>query len=520
MPVEEHDDPDVAMGSAGVSSRSLRHQANQALQLGDIAKAVDLYEKAVSMSPADLQLRIEFGFLLWRTYDFQRGSEILRELVEDARTGISTLKSISKHFFEAGFYRRAAMTMQVAAERDSTDLEAIELYAGALERDNQIELAREQANRARELDPASVRATRLLAHLDKRAGAFASAVARLQAHLESYQSELDWRLRYELAASLDRLEHYDEAWRQLSLAKEQLASATQPHLRKSYRIRRRQWELLKLVTEVDLRRWRCEATSLAEKRIALLAGFPRSGTTLLEQMLASHESCVATDETGILASQFTAPMIWQSETASDAIIELRSLEEDQLVAGRESYFRMTQAFLEGPIGERLLVEKDPMMTPDLALPLRLLPEAKILMPLRDPRDVMISYYFTMVPLNWNSAPATSIAEACRFYHDCMRHWLVFRQQESFSWHELRYEDLVTRPEDTLRTTATFLDLPWDAAMLDRSRRSERKAVRTPTYDDITKPVTARSVGRWKHYARYLEPATKPLTPFLRALGYD
>ena len=102
----------------------------------------------------------------------------------------------------------------------------------------------------------------------------------------------------------------------------------------------------------------------------------------------------------------------------------------------------------------------------------------------------------------------------------MRHWLVFRQQESFPWHELRYEELVRRPEDTLRRAAVFLDLPWDAAMLNESRRSARKAVRTPTYDDMTKPVTARSVGRWKHYAKHLEPVAEPLAPFLRAFGYD
>lgn len=236
-------------------------------------------------------------------------------------------------------------------------------------------------------------------------------------------------------------------------------------------------------------------------------------------MIASHESCVATDETGVLASQFTAPMIWQAATAADAIIELRSLENDQLVAGREAYLRMTKAFLGESVGDRLLIEKDPMMTPDLALPLRLLPEALILMPLRDPRDVIISYYFTMVPLNWNSAPATSLLEACRFYCDCMRHWLVFRQQETFPWRELRYEELVTRPEDTLRQAVTFLDLPWDTAMLDQNRRSARKAVRTPTYDDITKPITDRSVGRWTHYAKYLEPVAGPLAPFLQTFGY-
>lgn len=132
---DEHNDTDVPTGAAGASLRSVQHDASAALQLGDIAKALAVYEAAVARSPSNLQLRIELGFLLWRTYEFERGRQVLCELVEDSRTGISSLKSIAKHFFEAGFYRQAAMTMQVAVERAPGDTVAIELYAGALERE-------------------------------------------------------------------------------------------------------------------------------------------------------------------------------------------------------------------------------------------------------------------------------------------------------------------------------------------------------------------------------------------------
>ncbi len=245
----------------------------------------------------------------------------------------------------------------------------------------------------------------MLAHLDKRAAKYERAVARLQDYLATYSSDGDWRLRYELAGSLDRLAKYEEAWTQLGLAKAQLASQTKPHLRNSYAIRKRQWELAKEITDADLTRWIRDGERLKDSplRLTLLAGFPRSGTTLLEQMIAAHSACIGTDESGILSSQFIAPLVWQAKSAADAIIEIRSFDADQLRAGRETYERLTRAFLHESLDGRLLIEKEPLLTPDLAIPLRLFPDASLLMPLRDPRDVILSYYFTMVPLNWNSA---------------------------------------------------------------------------------------------------------------------
>lgn len=142
-----------------------------------------------------------------------------------------------------------------------------------------------------------------------------------------------------------------------------------------------------------------------------------------------------------------------------------------------------------------------------------------MMPLRDPRDVAISYFFTMVPLNWNSAPSSDIVETARFYHDVMRHWLLFRNRLPWPTIETRYEDLVDDNVAETKKLTRFLKLPWDDAMLDTDRRSQHKVVSTPTYDDITQPVYRRGVGRWKNYRRHLEPALEILNEYAAELGY-
>jgi hypothetical protein len=166
------------------------------------------------------------------------------------------------------------------------------------------------------------------------------------------------------------------------------------------------------------------------------------------------------------------------------------------------------------------VEKNPLQTADMPVSMRLFPEARWLVALRDPRDVVLSYLFTLIPVNWNSAPATNVLEACRFYADTMRHWLWWRERLEWPAMETAYERLIADPTGESRRVAEFLGLSWSPSMLDERHRSERKAVRTPTYIDVTKPLYRRSIGRWRNYRQYLEPGLKILEPFVKAFGYE
>lgn len=493
-----------------------------AAKTGDLDTAAALALSAADRRSDNLALLYECGSLLWESYHFSEAEAIFTRLLQDERATIAQCKSIAKRYFGAGRFAASAATLQAAIHRGDEDVELLELYAGALERDHQVEAAAEQAERALARRPGSARAVRLLAHIDARSGRYESAVERLRRCLFDFPSSDDWRLRYELASALDRLQDFSAAWGELVLAKQQLAEATRERLRESYLVRRRQWEAAAAITDADLARWRRDAAGLDEPphQLILLAGFPRSGTTLLEQLLAGREDCIGTDETGVVAAQFTADLIWRAPTLADAIVEVRGFGLDQLRAGRREYLRCTEAFLGEPVGDRRLIEKEPLLTADFLVPLRLFPEASLIMPLRDPRDVLVSYFFTMVPLNWSSAPATTIVESAKFYSDVLRHWILLRGRVPWTTCELRYEDLAADPSETIRRLTDRLDLARDESMLDDARRSERRAVRTPTYVDVARPISTRAVGRWKNYAQELEPALGILAPFISEFGYE
>ena len=84
--------------------------------------------------------------------------------------------------------------------------------------------------------------------------------------------------------------------------------------------------------------------------------------------------------------------------------------------------------------------------------------------------------------------------------------------------ECRYEDLIESPEQETRGIAAFLGLDWSADFLAHHKAAPR-AVGTPTYDDVSKPLYTRALGRWRNYEAWLEPHLHHLEPYLEAFGY-
>jgi hypothetical protein len=237
-------------------------------------------------------------------------------------------------------------------------------------------------------------------------------------------------------------------------------------------------------------------------------------------MLAAHSSVLTTDETGIIRSQFVEAIIMAAESAEAAFAEVRDFDFEQLEAGRAFYFRATEAHLGEQIGARTLVEKDPLATCDLGFILRLLPEARVIFPLRDPRDVCVSVFFTLVPLNADSAPALDLESTCMAVALTLRLWKYWRNALAQRWVEVRYEQLVRDPRSELDKVVQTLELPWEEQMLAPRRRHPARGVRTPTYADITQPLYTRAIGRWRNYARWFEPHFASLAPLSKEFGYD
>ncbi|MFD0893824.1 sulfotransferase [Luteolibacter ambystomatis] len=496
----------------------MRAEAEQALQRGDIHEALSLWSliTAGNASPDDL---LTHAGILQHVYRSAEAAPLWDRLLAHPDATPDQWLMAAKRFFQDGRFAACARFTARAwqAVPDSPDIAV--LHASALERCGELEEAARVASALLAAHPLHPRLVRQLAHLERREGRFETARERLERQLQHHTSHDDWRLRYELAAIYDRLGGFTEAMRELELAKRQIARESAA-LRPEWRaMTTRQWEVTRGITPERLARWQREAPQ-PPRRICLMAGFPRSGTTLMEKVLTAHPGCIGTDESGVLATQFRTPIVFGARSTAEVLVELDGYDEASLAAGRDVYFHCTADVLGEEPGDRLLLEKDPLLTPDLALPLRLFPEARILMPLRDPRDVLVSFYFTIVPLAPNSVAAASLADSALYLTEVMRHWLLWRERlDPARWMESRYEDLLAHPEARTRELAAFLGLDWRPEMLAHHQAADARPIGTPTYDDVSKPLYTRSLGRWRNYLPWLEPHLETLRPVLDAFGW-
>ncbi|MGA9780227.1 MAG: sulfotransferase, partial [Verrucomicrobiia bacterium] len=185
------------------------------------------------------------------------------------------------------------------------------------------------------------------------------------------------------------------------------------------------------------------------------------------------------------------------------------------------YFHSMELCLNNTIDDRLLIDKNPPITLLLPAFIRIFPEIKILIALRDPRDVVLSCFMQCyVPVTSGNVTYLSLEETTEGYAHMAEEWKVLSALIKNPWLEVRYEDVVADLESMSRRVLDFLGVSWDASVLRFDEHARSKRVRSPTYADVTQPVYKRALGRWRNYRKYLEPCLHRLEPFVKALGYE
>ena len=319
----------------------------------------------------------------------------------------------------------------------------------------------------------------------------------------------------------DKAGRYDDAFDALTRAKKIFSGAATPYLDDAWNIARASGRTIATITPEHCQRWAAAGKDLTllAGDLVLLTSHPRSGTTLLEQVLDSHPAPSA--PTNYKSCPRWCTRRWGKKTGRRIRCpkSWTAAPLDVLNELRQAYWNSMEGALREPISGRLLIDKNPELTMLLPLVARVFPEMKILFALRDPRDVVISCFTQQLPFNAVSVHYLTLEGTAKKYVKMMQAWLKIRDMLRNPWIEIRYEDMVADLEAQARKVLEFLGLPWDERVLDYHRRAQQKHVHSPTYEAVTKPVYTSSIGRWRNYAKQLEPYQEILQPFVEAFGY-
>jgi tetratricopeptide (TPR) repeat protein len=248
-------------------------------------------------------------------------------------------------------------------------------------------------------------------------------------------------------------------------------------------------------------------------------GFPRSGTTLMEMVLGSHPALQTSGELaamGAVMDQLNG-IVGRKLTYPDDLGTLNTQNLDDL---RAVYWQCYDHELTAPPNERTLIDKNPLNFLYLPLIRVLFPQAKVLMALRDPRDVCISNFMQAFSPNLFMIHMSDMTATAHLYGQSMALWRTARHTIGLSCYEYRYEDLIDDFDATVGGVLAFLDLSWDEDVRNYQSTAESTIVSTPSYTDVSNKLNRKAIGQWKHYAPFMPTALKILQPDIQAFGYD
>jgi tetratricopeptide (TPR) repeat protein len=407
--------------------------------------------------------------------------------------------------------QRAQALYRLALQIDPRSANAAYNLANHLQGDEAIALL----DRAIELDPRHYRAHQNLAVLFEQRGRFDEAVLHYEAvrainprhaaalanllSIRSYHPNADAvrdaealvelasttdeeriKLHNGLGKYYDRRRRYDQAFGHFVRSKE----IVKRHAGFDVERTRRQFDRIIATFSsgwFDAAKGRGHATP----KPVFIVGMPRSGTTLTEQILASHPAVFGAGEL----------------QAMPRVAKAASNDFEALAA---QYLRELE--MHAPHAAQRVTDKLPVNFVHLGWIATLFPNARIVHCRRDPLDIGLSCLIELFAMeNDFTTDLESFGQFYGEYERLMAHW---RQVLPITMHEQRYEDLVADPETHARALIAYCDLEWDAACLEFQRAD--RAVQTPSRWQVRQPIYATSVGRWKNYAPHLELLRKNL----------
>lgn len=479
-------------------------------------EAYQCFKQALNLDPQNLTALSNVSTAL---LSMDRASEAkpfclrILEIVPDDTNARLNLAAV---FIEERDTHEAIRVLREALEIEPRDIGLLIQLASALELVNQLDEASEVINQAEEIKPGVARVSMLAGLIARRQGQFDVAVKHLKAAIERGLSEKEEVEAFnQLGLTLDALGDAKEAF----AAFEQSNKAMTRYVGGQ---KANGTNYLREIAEIKSFFTRETSEALGEKletddsfNPVFFVGFPRSGTTLLEQVLKAHPELVTTDE----RSPLSAVIREIRNTPGGYPHGLNNIAPEDLIRLRQTFREFCWDNLDDLQGKQL-VDKLPLNIVHLGLAKLLFPKAKILVALRDPRDACLSCFMQKFEINHAMANFLELETTGSTYEAVMGLWLQYRAGFEDSWLEYRYENLVENFDETVSKILDFIGVGWHEDINDYRQAARQRVITTPSYRDVTAPLNDRAMARWRRYEQELAPILPTLEPFVEIFGYE
>lgn len=467
--------------------RALLRDASQLQAAGRIPEAIAAYREALSANPELPDSWFNLGWLQRKIRAFDDALDSYQHALDSGvarpeEVHVNRAAILSEYLHRA---RDAQRELRAALNKNPDYTPALVNLGNLHEDFGEAEEARAAYSRILEIEPTATLPLARLATCSLSPELDTDLAARLRARMDQPAATNRQRagLGFALAAMLDAAGEYDEAFAAVTAANE--ASRAAAGSKGVYDRAAQERFADRLIATFDRP---ASATETGPAPI-FICGMFRSGSTLVEQILAGHSGVTAGGELDLVPAIVAGTSGYPEPfAAADAALFAR---------GREFYL----AGLPEQPGARMVTDKRPDNYLHLGLIKSMFPGAKIIHTVRNPLDNLLSLYF--LHLDASAAYALDLADAAHWYAQyqrLMRHWEKLYGSDIL---EVDYDALVREPEPVVKQITEFLGLEWEDSLLDFAQTD--RAVKTASVWQVRQPLYARASGRWRNYERHLGP---------------
>lgn len=315
-----------------------------------------------------------------------------------------------------------------------------------------------------------------------------------------------------LAKSYDHIGMFEDAFKFYTISNDILEKASKKNFNKERYINS-VTERIDFFSNINLRTSRHILSKKKEKDPIFLIGFPRSGTTLLDTILRTHNSIEVLEEKSLVEESIIELNI------SNNFDKIEKIDNSLLEQIRKSYFKKRENFFKTD-SSKIYIDKLPLNIIYLAEINKLFPDAKYILALRHPCDAVLSCF--MQPFTPNDAMSNffNLNDAAYLYDKIMELWTKYEKTLDLVIHTIKYEDVVNNFEPTLKNLLNFLEISWNDSLKEFYKTAEKKRfINTPSYDQVNMPLYDKSIERWKNYKEKFSVTNNILDKWINKFNY-
>lgn len=481
-------------------------------------EAFEAFSEANRLAPNQPAIINWIGIVLKERGEFVRARAAFLKAAQLAPKNAEICCSLAEIQAILGERDEARIAYKRAAALDPNNALVLAKAARFFEQTDDIPRARICAEQALTFDPAHEIAHIAMAEIEIRERDFDAVITRLEPALS--RGSVNFRNRSKmhqlLAEAYDKAGRYDEAFAAYSAS-----NNLQKELGGDIVARERSpltpgqvKQITEFLENEEPGAW-TRFDNLSEPTPVFLLGFVRSGTTWLDQILSSHPDITVLEEEDNLFDAWSKFLL-----DINGMRRLATLTQDEIENFRRAYWQRAIANLRQKKRGKIFVDKVPLNTVQLALIYRLFPEAKIIFCVRDPRDCVFSAFQQHFSINAAMSQFLTLESAASYYDQVMTLAEICRRKFPLNVREVRYENLVRNLEAETRPLIEFLGLEWSDAILNYTETARKRAILTPSRNQVVNKPFSSSIGKWRRYEKFLAPVLPILDKWAAEYGYE